>query len=294
MKAFLLLLLFIPTITFGQSSLVIEQTTTIPLGPGANQIGIEKAEGEDWKPLFFSIDGTGNIHIPDFYKGRIAIFSPEGRLIRALAVPQGISPRMNYFSLAAVPGYVTWDGSALYLLDEKGALKWKHPFGYGSIPDRVFVSPSGIFVHLPSFQGVEQGCLVFGYSSPTILGTFGLTTPAGRVPMIAAEGGKAFALKLGDMHSIPGLGVGSFDGPPDAVLLSVTDDLRSAWFEHRKGEDVVTLFSSAGKHVLTEAIVFPAGEEGSGFWTYANSDLSMYKNYFTSDSLQILKYRISE
>lgn len=286
-----LVLLFGATAVFAQS-LDPERTITIPLGPGPGEVAVEKGEGEDWKPLFFGVDSTGNVHIPDFYNGRIAIFSSAGRLIRSLVVREGISPRMNFFSLAATGGYVTWDNNSLYLLDGDGRVKWKHEFGFGVIPERVISLDSGIFVSVPATKDASQGCIVFGYAGPTILGTFGMNTPEGRLPMVSGPDGQPFTLSLSAMRRLPGVSPGTYTGLSDAALLSIAADASSLWVEHSREADTIVLFTASGELLGTGRIVFPPGDVSNGFWTCADADLAIYKNYYADETLSIVKYRL--
>jgi hypothetical protein len=294
MKYVVTVLLFLTALANAQSLLTEIQTTTIPLGPNITQVGIEKGEGENWKPLFFSADTSGNIHIPDFYKYRIAVYSSAGDLVRAIPVQEGISPRMNYFSLAAGLGYITYDGNTLFYINANGSLKWKHPFGFGVIPTRVFVSSAGIFAAFPSQPGSKQGTFVFTYSSPQILGSLGYTAGSKTVPLVAVQSGKPFALQLGDMHLLPDYGASSFKGPGQATLLAVSADFRSLWSVRNGRNETFSLYSPTGRLLKIGLIVFPEGDEGTGFWTYVDADLGVYKNYYQNDEMLIVKYRLSD
>jgi hypothetical protein len=277
---------------YAQALLSPIKQTHIPFGPNANEIGIEKGEGENWKPLFFSVDNSGNIAVPDFYKGRIAMFSPEGKFLKGLQLQQGISPRMNYFGANPSGGYVTYTDYALYCLSTEGRVNWSRPFGIGAIPERVYPCSTGIFVLFSAVLGPRQGTMVFSYSSPQPMGTYGYGSSGGMVPLIAAEGGKPFALKLGDMRALPEYGQLGFNGPQEAILQYVTKDHSSIWSLRVEGNEAFFLYSAKGLPVSSGQILFPEGEAGNGFWTFVCSDLSICKNYFTDDGIEIVKYRL--
>jgi hypothetical protein len=81
-KVLFILFLLIFTVFSTQAQNLTEiSRTRIEFGPGKSQIGIEQGAGEHWKPLFFSVDDEGIIHIPDFYKNRIACFDKKGKLL---------------------------------------------------------------------------------------------------------------------------------------------------------------------------------------------------------------------
>jgi hypothetical protein len=275
-----------------QSLLSPAKTAVIPLGPNQNEIGIEKGEGEDWKPLFFSVDISGNIAIPDFYKGRIVLFTPEGKLIRGMQVSEGISPRMNYFGIAPSGGYVTYSDYTMYYLSAEGRVIWSHPFGIGAIPERIFPSATGIFALFPSISTSRQGTIVFAFSSSQPIGTYGLTSSGRTIPLVSSDGGKPFALKLGEMSAIPEYGPQGFQGPQNAVLQYISGDYTSLWSLRNEDGESFFLYSAKGALVSSGEIIFPEGETGSGFWTFIKSDLTIYKNYYKDDAISITSYRL--
>jgi hypothetical protein len=112
---------------------------TIGLGNAIGQIGYEAGEGEIWKPVFFAVDPSGNVHVPDFYKDRIAIFDSKGQLKAAIACNSGLSPSMSYFSLTPDGSYVTFDSSVLYFLEGTGKVRWRYQFPIGTFLEGIYL-----------------------------------------------------------------------------------------------------------------------------------------------------------
>jgi hypothetical protein len=71
------------------------------------QLGLVEGGGEHWKPLFFSVGNDGTIHIPDFYKARIAVYDKAGKLFERAFPEHGESQLL----LMHRPGYA-WLGAA--------------------------------------------------------------------------------------------------------------------------------------------------------------------------------------
>lgn len=140
-KQIIIILLFLSTITTQ-----VYADTEIQFGNNKDQISIDKSSEGIWKPLFFDVDQNSNIHIPDFFKGRIAIFTIEGKLHKELQINEGISPRMNYFALNQDNTYTTYDNYSLYLLDSDGVVIWKKYFGLAAIPQHIFIDQNGIYI----------------------------------------------------------------------------------------------------------------------------------------------------
>ncbi|QEN04207.1 hypothetical protein EW093_05635 [Thiospirochaeta perfilievii] len=120
--------------------------TTIYWGNNRNKISIDISDEGIWSPLYFDVDQNSNIHIPDFFKGRVAIFTPEGELLKEIKIKEGISSRMNYFSLNSNNTYTTYDNYSLYLLDSNGGVIWTKEYGLGSIPNKIFSDEFGIYI----------------------------------------------------------------------------------------------------------------------------------------------------
>lgn len=128
-------------------STTLYSNTKIYLGHEKNQISFDKSEDGIWLPIFFDIDNGENLHFPDFYKSRIAVFNKNGEVINSYSIEEGISPRMNYFSLNPDGTYTTFDNGSLYLLDENGTLLWKSELGLGTIPSTIYTDERGIFLN---------------------------------------------------------------------------------------------------------------------------------------------------
>lgn len=129
-------------------SSTLYSNTKIYLGNEEDQIGFDKSEDGIWLPIFFDVDDDENVHFPDFYKGRIAVFNNGGELVTSYFIEEGISPRMNYFSLNPNGTYTTFDNGTLYLLDDIGSIIWKSEIGLGNIPISIYTDDRGIFLKL--------------------------------------------------------------------------------------------------------------------------------------------------
>jgi len=153
---------------------------------------------------------------------------------------------MNVFHYLEGTGYVTFEGYYLNFLGTDGNLRWKRPFGIGSVPSRVFLSDSGIFVFPPASRESDRVSLVFGYTSSRLLGSFGFPAGERTVPLVAGPAGAPFSLRLADMRLLPQYGASAFPGPDRTGLLSVSADGRSVWSLRGSGRETVFIFSHKG------------------------------------------------
>jgi hypothetical protein len=294
-RIFLLISVFllIQATVFAQSLKQVQQTR-IYFGPGKQEVGIEKGGGEHWKPLFFSVDEDGVIHIPDFYKMRIVLFNGDGSYKGENKCPAGISPRMNYFSLARDGFYVTFNDSSLYLLNDDGSVKWEHKFGLGIIPQRVFPNAMAIFLLLPALADSDGRSLVFDYSSADPIGRFGIKTEDMSVPLIQIENGLNFCFNLNSMQTLNEYAADAFKEVEDAHLIFVDKNGKSVWKRKNQASETVLVFNNKGKLLYKNTIYYPVGVSGTGFWTFADEDLLIYKNYFYDDYMEIVAYRFKD
>lgn len=122
--------------------------TTIGYGLENDQIGFDFFNDEMWMPLFFDVDAMGYIHIPDFYKKRIAVYDQDGKLIKIIGVDEAISPRMNYFKLNPDESYITYNDYSLFHVSKKGEVLWKYHFGLGVIPETIYSNNSNVYFTL--------------------------------------------------------------------------------------------------------------------------------------------------
>jgi hypothetical protein len=286
--AFYLFFLIVTSFCAGQA-LKPAGETIISFGPGHTQIGIETGEEEHWKPLFFSIDGDGIIHIPDFYKNRIARFSKDGQFIGAEHCPEGISPRMNYFSIMPEGGYVTFDGGTLYCLNNDASLRWKHDFGIGMVPGGIYISASRVFLSFSSHPGQDGRSVVFDSGSPRPIGRFGLIRENGNIALVQSSNGKVFSFGIANMSLIPGNN-NKYVSDINSCLVHISGDGKSIWSNQRQTSQTLTLFDTNGILKNKGTIVFPAGRDGTGFWTYIDDNLVIYKNFFSDDHMIIAAY----
>ncbi|MBN2535936.1 MAG: hypothetical protein JXB88_23860 [Spirochaetales bacterium] len=289
----LTVLLLVHTITFSQTLEPI-RNTRIQFGPGKQEISIEKGGGEHWKPLFFHVDENGIIHIPDFYKMRIALFNTDGSLYKELKCPAGISPRMNYFSLVMDNYYVTFNDNSLYLINRDGTVKWEYPSGLGIIPVRVFPNSVGIFVVFPPVADTDGRALVFDYAQSRPIGRFGIKDGDKGIPLIQNTENHTFTFMLEEMTRVGKYKEDSFKGEKNTGLLFVNRENRSVWKKKEHTGETILIFSREGKLLEKGTIYYPGGVSGTGFWTCVDENLVIYKNYFYEDWMEIVAYRFRE
>ena len=261
----------------------------IPLGPAAGQIGVEKGDGEHWKPLFFSADADGNLYVPDFYKGRIAVFDARGAFRRAIPTAHGISPRMNYFTRTPEGLFVTFDGFTLFCLEPSGALRWTYRFPFGTIPQAVHVTDAGVFIVLPSPEDRGAVSVVFGWNEGKLLGVLSRKTDGISVPIITAAGGTVFSPALSDTAQARTDGFTPDTAlPGDLTLVSILPDGTSVW-RSDSARDSFYLLDRDG-NLISEGTV-PAGADRDGsFWTFVSETGSIWKNSFTEDTAVYTEY----
>ncbi len=133
-----------------------QSIATIPFGEDDRSIGIDREGSSVWYPLFFDVDDSGHIYVPDFYRSRIVVFDGSGRFIEAVATVTGISPRMNFFARAQNGCFVTFDDGRLWCLRADGSPGWNYPFPLGTLPTRILLLDTGIYVVVTSVDGARS------------------------------------------------------------------------------------------------------------------------------------------
>jgi len=288
----LLFLLMLAAGPLSAQSLQQVSLTHIDFGPGPNQIGLERGAGEHWKPLFFAVDGKGLIHIPDFYKQRIAVFDKQGRLKADIPCAAGISPRMNFFALAPNGCYITFNDGTLYTISAQGKLKWQYAFGAGVIPQRIFPADTALFIILPPYIDADGRAILFDYRNARPMGRFGMQHKGKGLALVQNTAGNPHTLSLKDMRAIS-KNAHKYKTDSDAVLMYITTNGTSVWKQKHDAAETILVFSAAGKQVYRGTIYYPDGVSGNGFWTWVSEDLTIYKNYFFDKYMQIAAYRFT-
>jgi hypothetical protein len=210
------------------------------------------------------------------------LFNQDGGFIKTLPCAKGISPRMNYFALAPNRCYVTLNDGVLYLLKADGTLQWEYTVGLGFIPARIFPTAQALYVILPQLTATAMQELVFDYAKAIPVSS------VGAVPCIQYPGDVRYALTLEDMHTIKPFAA-EFQGT--AWLLFVNTQQISVWKQNQVKSETILLYSANGKLLNTGTIVYPEGLADTGFWTCVDDDLTVYKNYFYNDYMEIVGYR---
>jgi hypothetical protein len=290
---FLLSFLLISIINITADTLVEVSSTSIAYGNAATQIGLVEGGGEHWKPLFFAVDAEGSIHIPDFYKARIAVYDKAGKLKEAKPCPAGISPRMNYFGMSSQGTYVAFGDGSLYVIKKDGKLAWQYNFGYGIIPARIIPSQSALFLILPPHVDRDGRAIVFDYGSATPLGRYGKELADRRIPLIQWGEDTVFTPMLKDMRALEGF-KGKFIGSDKACFVAADKEGKSLWSEKSETGETIYLFSKSGDLISKGYIAFQGAMPATGFWTVADDELTIYKNYFFKDHMLVVGYRFKK
>lgn len=273
--AFLLLSILISVSLRAEPGLSVRRELRIPLGPAAAQIGVEKGDGEHWKPLFFSADTDGNLYVPDFYKNRIAVFCKTGTLAHSLPVRRGISPRMNFFTRTPEGLFVTFDEFTLFCLEPSGTLRWSYRFSFGTIPQAVHVTDAGVFVVLPSAEDPGAVAVEFGWPDCGPHAALSRKTNGVSVPIITTVSGAVFAPSISETidvcteRFVPDSSV-----PKNVSFAAVLPDGSSVWRSGSMG-NMFFLLDTTGR--CTARVTVP----GASFWTFVSQDGSVWTNSFT-------------
>jgi len=293
-RVFLILLILAASHYFALADPLLETSRTrIDYGHGDGQIGLVESAGEHWKPLFFAVDNDGNIHIPDFYKARIAVFDKTGKLKEAKPCPQGLSPRLNYFGQSPHGWYVTFGDGSLFVIKPDGKLAYSYNFGYGIIPARIVPARSAIFVILPPHLDKDGRAILFDYGSSRPLGRYGMEKRDGNIPLIHWADEQEYTPLLKDMAVVRGT-TGRFQGPVKASFIGADEEGRSLWSEKTDTGETILIYSKDGILLDKGYVAFPSGLPGTGFWTVADDALTVYKNFFFKDHMLVVGYRFGK
>ncbi|MBN1646764.1 MAG: hypothetical protein JW874_01910 [Spirochaetales bacterium] len=208
----------------------------IVLGENIDQLGFIN-EGETiWYPVFFCTDTDGNIHIPDFYKGRIAVFSPGGKLLKSVRTAC-ISPRMNVFLRNAEGKYIVIDSGNLYVLDAAGKPEWEYQFPPGFIPDAVYAIENYIYVLSPAGDAETPGKAVYAFEcgSNQLIGILGKEIGGRIVPVIIASEKLMVSDTLYNAQLLNGNELS--EGAEDIIFLA-RDLNGTSWWYNRKNPGI--------------------------------------------------------
>jgi outer membrane protein assembly factor BamB len=281
-------LVLITGLTQAQSLTEISRTR-IAFGPGQARIGLERSAGEHWKPLFFAVDNQGVIHIPDFYNQRIALFDAKGTLVEAKPCAQGISPRMNFFTLAPNGCYVTFSDGTLFLIKASGELGWQYSFGPAVIPQRIFTTDVALFVMLPPHLDTDGRALVFDYNNSQPLGRFGIQHEGKGIPVVQNSSELPFTPDIAHMAYLPRHS-GKYKSDGGAALMYISTSGQSVWKQKHPSSETILVYSPQGEYLRQGTISYPEGASGTGFWTCVTEKLVVYKNYFSDEYMEIVGY----
>ena len=95
------------------------------------------------------------------------------------------------------------------------------------------------------------------------------------------------------MSSLEGF-KGKFEGSEKAGFVSADKDGNSLWSEKSETGETIYLYSKSGDLVSKSSIAFQGDMPATGFWTTADENLTVYKNYFFKDYMLVAGYRFKK
>ncbi len=200
---------------------------------------------------------------------------------------------MNYFGMSPQGTYVAFGDGSLFVIKKDGKLAWQYNFGYGIIPARIVPAPSALFLILPSHLDKDGRAIIFTYGSATLLGRYGKELPGRKIPLIQWGENTAFTSLLKDMSALEGL-KDKFEGAAKAGFVSADKDGNSLWSEKSETGETIYLYSKGGDLVSKGYIALQGDMPATGFWTTADENLTVYKNYFFKDHMLVAGYRFKK
>jgi hypothetical protein len=136
-----------------EKELAPETTAILGFGESEVELGGDFEGGESWFPLLFALGGEGNIHVPDFYKDRFAIYCSDGAFLRAVPSPIAISPDLRSFRIAPDGAYVFFQAPFIVRVEADGSAFSRYELPMGSLPTAFMSTDAGIFLTLPTIKG---------------------------------------------------------------------------------------------------------------------------------------------
>jgi len=261
--------------------------TVIGLGTKDDEIGVLRSYGEHWKPLFFAVDKEGQVHIPDFYKNRIVVYSSQGRFQKAIPVQQGLSPRMNVFLRNTAGQYLSLTDGSLFVLDPQGKVLWQKGLGMAFFPQQILFSDESVQVLSTGSRG-----RVFRFRASDGTPLPFLDHPLGeeRTLPLFALGNQRFTYYLRNMpllrpdwevdESLRNYRLFALQGNGNSLWMELMDLSNSKW---------VLQLNPQGKEVKRTFVSDPSSFAGSGVMTIIGEQGGIYQAAFTDESMQILK-----
>lgn len=205
----------------------IEAVATIRFGAGTDRLGLDSKSGDAMRPLFFGIDATGNIHVPDFENGRIAVFTRTGTFVREVRGVEGITPRMNFFDIAPDGSYVAFSDGALSRSSASGEPLWRAPFPLGTISSAILCGDEAVYFILESGGAME--CYAIPMRPPYTVFSSSMTGATGPIATFKA-GGLPYAWRLADMPAVnPGFMTGALEPHTTPTLVGAFKNGLSVW-----------------------------------------------------------------
>ena len=227
----------------------IEAIATIRFGAGTDRLGIDSKSGDAMRPLFFGIDTAGNIHIPDFENGRIAIFTRTGTFVREVRGVEGVTPRMNFFDIAPDGSYIAFSDGALSRTSASGEPLWCAPFPLGTIPSAILCGDEAVYFLLESGGAME--CYAIPMTPPYSAFSSTMAGATGSIAAIKA-GSLSYAWRLSDMPVVnPGFMTGALEPPTTPTLVGAFKNGLSVWQSEGSRGRQLYIMENTGRLIRT-------------------------------------------
>ncbi len=280
--------LFIP---LSASTLEPARIVRLPFGESPSCLGGDFNGGESWYPLLFAMADDGTLHVPDFYKNRIAIFDAAGRYSREIPVVEGISPRLAYFTAASDESYLVYDDGALHLIDAEGNTLRRFTFPLGSVPVGAVMTDAGFFVAMPDRGG---GDVAYRFADDLAVRPDTVFDEAFSAKRAAAFDGRGLRVNF-DLRTTLRLhpeSVSDLQALPSGTffLVAIHEGGTCLWFN---GKD--RLIATNAKSALFRSIRLEGLDPARGFsWIHSPDAETVAVSRFSADALAIAVYRIEK
>jgi len=187
---------------------------------------------------------------------------------------------------------VVYNDFTLFLIKSDGTLLWKNMLGIGVIPNFIWANEVAIFFVPP---GGESRSVVFDYFNSKPIGSFGYTKEKLEIPMIMTKNDGQFTVKINYMQTIPNQKwqKGAFACEENPTLCYVDTLNNSLWKTSKGLIEQYYYYTNTGKLLFDAFLIIPETKvEGTGFWTFIDEKLQIYKNWFYEDYMEVVQYKM--
>lgn len=227
--------LLLPSLLFAEDSVI-----WLPFGDTKEDLGADLEDGEEWFPVLFALDGTGSVHVPDFYKGRVAVYDREGSFVREVPAPELVSPRMNLFGLGRDGNYFSFGDFAFVSADATGKIRWSLPFPIGTMVEGAVATDDAVYLIASGESGQVSLRVPNGPAAPR-LESRSRKLAAGTAAVVRNKAGYEVCFRLADELAT---------GKPFKGLQEDGIDLFNLAFLGNDGTMVWVAYGSRGYNVI--------------------------------------------